>query len=83
MLPPLPALCQADGPVVRAQFDCLGCVHPISTASSDLEPVLRHAIEHFNNNTDHSHLFALKEVKRANRQVRSLLQTVISITCSL
>ncbi|XP_004745269.1 kininogen-1 isoform X2 [Mustela putorius furo] len=61
----------ADGPVVRAQFDCLGCVHPISTASSDLEPVLRHAIEHFNNNTDHSHLFALKEVKRANRQVVS------------
>lgn len=61
----------AEGPVVRAQFDCLGCVHPISTASPELEPVLRHAIEHFNNNTDHSHLFALKEVKRAHRQVVS------------
>ncbi|XP_027956809.1 kininogen-1 isoform X1 [Eumetopias jubatus] len=59
----------AEGPVVRAQYDCLGCVHPISTASPDLEPVLRHAIEHFNNNTDHSHLFALREVKRAHRQV--------------
>ncbi|XP_034845997.1 kininogen-1 isoform X1 [Mirounga leonina] len=59
----------AEGPVVRAQYECLGCVHPISTASPDLEPVLRHAIEHFNNNTDHSHLFALREVRRAHRQV--------------
>ncbi|XP_008703425.2 kininogen-1 isoform X1 [Ursus maritimus] len=59
----------AEGPVVTAQYDCLGCVHPISTASPDLEPVLRHAIEHFNNNTAHSHLFAVREVKRAHRQV--------------
>uniref|UniRef100_A0A7N5KR42 Thiol proteinase inhibitor n=1 Tax=Ailuropoda melanoleuca TaxID=9646 RepID=A0A7N5KR42_AILME len=58
----------AEGPVVTAQYDCLGCVHPISTASPDLEPVLRHAIEHFNNNTAHSHLFAVREVKRAHRQ---------------
>lgn len=70
---PLPALCQAEGPVVTAQYDCLGCVHPISTASPDLEPVLRHAIEHFNNNTAHSHLFAVREVKRAHRQVCSLI----------
>ncbi|XP_040108727.1 kininogen-1 isoform X2 [Oryx dammah] len=59
----------AEGPVVTAQYDCLGCVHPISTTSPDLEPVLRHAIQHFNNNTDHPHLFDLKEVKRAQRQV--------------
>ncbi|KAI4579061.1 hypothetical protein MJG53_000935 [Ovis ammon polii x Ovis aries] len=58
----------AEGPVVTAQYDCLGCVHPISTTSPDLEPVLRHAIQHFNNNTDHPHLFDLKEVKRAQRQ---------------
>uniref|UniRef100_A0A8C6DF80 Thiol proteinase inhibitor n=1 Tax=Moschus moschiferus TaxID=68415 RepID=A0A8C6DF80_MOSMO len=61
----------AEGPVVTAQYDCLGCVHPISTTSPDLEPVLRHAIQHFNNNTNHPHLFDLKEVKRAQRQVVS------------
>ncbi|XP_008054554.1 kininogen-1 isoform X2 [Carlito syrichta] len=58
----------AEGPVVTAQYNCLGCVHPISTKSPDLEPVLRHGIQHFNNNTHHSHLFALSEVKQAQRQ---------------
>ena len=62
-------LCVARGPVVTSQYDCLGCVHPISAASPDLETILRHAIQHFNNQTDRSHLFALKEVKRAHRQV--------------
>ncbi|XP_066097825.1 kininogen-1 isoform X1 [Saccopteryx bilineata] len=59
----------AEGPVVTSQYNCLGCVHPISTSSPDLEPVLKHAIQHFNNHTDHSHLFLLKEVKRAHKQV--------------
>ncbi|XP_053513725.1 kininogen-2-like [Artibeus jamaicensis] len=59
----------AKGPVVTSQYDCLGCVHPLSTASPGLEPVLRHAIQHYNNHSHHSHLFALKEVKRAHRQV--------------
>lgn len=59
----------AEGPVVTSQYNCLGCVHPISTTSPDLEPVLRHAIQHFNNHTDHSHLFLIKEVKRAHKQV--------------
>ncbi|XP_055424769.1 kininogen-1 isoform X1 [Bubalus kerabau] len=59
----------AEGPVVTAQYECLGCVHPISTNSPDLEPVLRYAIQYFNNNTNHSHLFDLKEVKRAQKQV--------------
>ncbi|XP_036304099.1 kininogen-1 isoform X1 [Pipistrellus kuhlii] len=61
----------AEGPVVTSKYECLGCVHPISTASPDLDPVLRHAIQHFNNHTDHSHLFALKEVKKAQKQVVS------------
>ncbi|XP_023606248.1 kininogen-1 [Myotis lucifugus] len=61
----------AEGPVVTSKYECFGCVHPISTASPDLDPVLRHAIQHFNNHTNHSHLFALKEVKRAQRQVVS------------
>nr|KAF6477792.1 kininogen 1 [Molossus molossus] len=57
------------GSVVTSQYDCLGCVHPISTTSPELDPVLGHAIQHFNNHTDRSHLFALKEVKKAQRQV--------------
>uniref|UniRef100_A0A5F9DLC9 Kininogen 1 n=1 Tax=Oryctolagus cuniculus TaxID=9986 RepID=A0A5F9DLC9_RABIT len=58
----------AEGPVVTAQYNCLGCVHPVSTKSPDLEPILSHAVQHFNNRTDHSYLFALKEVKGAQRQ---------------
>ncbi|XP_014403238.1 PREDICTED: kininogen-2 isoform X4 [Myotis brandtii] len=61
----------AEGPVVTSQYECYGCLHPISTVPPDFDPVLRHAIEHFNNHTNHSHLFALKEVKRAQRQVVS------------
>ncbi|XP_047421046.1 kininogen-1 isoform X2 [Sciurus carolinensis] len=65
-------ICQitpAEGPVLTAQYICHGCVHPISTESPDLDPILKHAIQHFNNNTNHSYLFALGEVKRAQRQV--------------
>ncbi|EPQ02833.1 Kininogen-1 [Myotis brandtii] len=62
---------KSEGPVVTSKYECYGCVHPISTASPDLDPVLRHAIQHFNNHTNHPHLFALKEVKRAQRQVVS------------
>ncbi|MBZ3887733.1 Kininogen-1 [Sciurus carolinensis] len=64
-------ICQitpAEGPVLTAQYICHGCVHPISTESPDLDPILKHAIQHFNNNTNHSYLFALGEVKRAQRQ---------------
>uniref|UniRef100_A0A8C0CXH2 Thiol proteinase inhibitor n=1 Tax=Balaenoptera musculus TaxID=9771 RepID=A0A8C0CXH2_BALMU len=77
----------AEGPVVTAQYDCLGCLHPISTESPDLEPVLRHAIQHFNNNTDHPHLFDLKEVKRAQRQVVAgwnyeITYSIVQTNCS-
>lgn len=61
----------AEGPVVTSQYDCYGCMHTLRTVPSDFDPVLRHAIQHFNNHTDHSHLFVLKEVKRAQRQVVS------------
>ncbi|XP_051006728.1 kininogen-1 [Acomys russatus] len=57
------------GPVVTTEYTCLGCVHPIATDNPDLEPILKHAIQHFNNRTNHSHLFALREVKQAKRQV--------------
>lgn len=59
----------AEVPGVTPEYGCLGCMEPISTASPDVERVLRHAIEHFNNNTDRSHLFSLKEVKWAQSQV--------------
>lgn len=59
----------AEAPGVTPEYDCLGCMQPISTDSQDVERVLRHAIEHFNNNTNRSHLFSLKEVKRAESQV--------------
>ncbi|XP_067594460.1 kininogen-1 isoform X1 [Pseudorca crassidens] len=77
----------AEGPLVTAQYDCLGCLHPISTESPDLEPVLRHAIQHFNNNTDHSHLFDLKEVKKAQRQVVAgwnyeITYSIVQTNCS-
>ncbi|XP_045439736.1 kininogen-1 isoform X3 [Pipistrellus kuhlii] len=61
----------AKGPVVTSEYECHGCVYPITTVPHDLDPVLRHAIQHFNNHTDHSHLFAVKEVKKAQRQMES------------
>ncbi|KAM4887264.1 kininogen-1 [Thomomys bottae] len=70
----------AHGPVVMARYVCAGCVHPISTSSPDLDPVLKHAIEHFNNNTQHSHLFALGEVKKAQSQVVAGLNFYVTYT---
>uniref|UniRef100_A0A5F9CHF0 Kininogen 1 n=1 Tax=Oryctolagus cuniculus TaxID=9986 RepID=A0A5F9CHF0_RABIT len=77
----------AEGPVVTAQYNCLGCVHPVSTKSPDLEPILSHAVQHFNNRTDHSYLFALKEVKGAQRQVVAgwnfqITYTIAQTNCS-
>ncbi|XP_021040085.1 kininogen-1 isoform X3 [Mus caroli] len=75
------------GPILKDNFPCIGCVHAISTDSPDLEPVLKHSIEHFNNNTDHSHLFTLRKVKSAHRQVVAGLNfdityTVVQTNCS-
>ncbi|XP_032027748.1 kininogen-1 [Hylobates moloch] len=77
----------AEGPVVTAQYDCLGCVHPVSTQSPDLEPILRHGVQYFNNNTQHSSLFTLHEVKRAQRQVVAGLNfritySIVQTNCS-
>uniref|UniRef100_A0A8C6RNC3 Cystatin kininogen-type domain-containing protein n=1 Tax=Nannospalax galili TaxID=1026970 RepID=A0A8C6RNC3_NANGA len=76
-----------EGPTVRAEYTCLGCVHPIPTDSPDLEQLLKHGIEHFNNNTDHSHLFALEEVKIAQRQVVAgfnfeITYSIVQTNCS-
>ncbi|XP_059543311.1 kininogen-1-like isoform X2 [Myotis daubentonii] len=61
----------AEGPVVTSKYDCYGCLHTIRTVPQDFDPVLKHGIEHFNNHTNHSHLFALNKVKRAQRQMVS------------
>ncbi|XP_040606970.1 kininogen-1 isoform X3 [Mesocricetus auratus] len=76
-----------NGPVVKAEYTCVGCVHPISTDNPELQPILKHAMEHFNNNTGHSHLFALEEVKTAQRQVVAGLNfevtyTIVQTNCS-
>ncbi|XP_006220205.3 kininogen-1 [Vicugna pacos] len=77
----------AEGPVVTTQYDCFGCEHPISTTNPELEPILKHAIQHFNNNTDHSHLFDLGEVKSAWRQVVAgwnyeITYSIVQTNCS-
>ncbi|NP_001412044.1 kininogen-1 isoform 4 precursor [Mus musculus] len=77
----------SKAPILKAYFPCIGCVHAISTDSPDLEPVLKHSIEHFNNNTDHSHLFTLRKVKSAHRQVVAGLNfdityTIVQTNCS-
>ncbi|XP_006869889.1 PREDICTED: kininogen-1-like [Chrysochloris asiatica] len=80
--------CQiTPGSVMTAEFDCLGCFQPISTKSPLLKPVLRHAIEYFNNNTAHSHLFTLQEVKSAQKQVTAgwsvnISYTIVQTNCS-
>ncbi|XP_052014448.1 T-kininogen 1-like isoform X2 [Apodemus sylvaticus] len=68
-------------PTGTDDLPCMGCVSRISTESPELEPILKHAIEHFNNNTDHSHLFALREVKSAHSQV--VAGTIFDITYSI
>ncbi|XP_010335999.1 kininogen-1 isoform X2 [Saimiri boliviensis] len=77
----------AKGPVMTAQYYCLGCVHPVSTKSPDLEPILRHGVQYFNNKTNHSSLFMLSEVKRAQRQVVSgwnflITYSIVQTNCS-
>ncbi|KAM7321838.1 hypothetical protein ACRRTK_018679 [Alexandromys fortis] len=76
-----------NGPVLTAQYTCLGCVHPILPDSPELEAVLKHAVEHFNIDTRRSHLFALKEVKAAQRQVVAGLKyeitySIVQTNCS-
>ncbi|XP_037694672.1 kininogen-1 [Choloepus didactylus] len=77
----------AEGPVVTEQYQCVGCVHPISIQSPELKPILRHAIEHFNNNTNHPYLFAVGEVKKAQSQVVAgwnfeITYSIVQTNCS-
>uniref|UniRef100_A0A8C8W5H2 Cystatin kininogen-type domain-containing protein n=1 Tax=Peromyscus maniculatus bairdii TaxID=230844 RepID=A0A8C8W5H2_PERMB len=76
-----------NGPVMTAKYTCLGCVYPISTDSSELEPILKHAVQHFNNHTQHSHLFTLEKVKKAQKQVVAglnfeIIYSIVQTNCS-
>nr|XP_020844610.1 kininogen-1 isoform X2 [Phascolarctos cinereus] len=55
--------------VVAVHSPCLGCFNPISTNHSDLEEILKHGLQSFNEKSKHEYLFALKEVMNASRQV--------------
>ncbi|XP_006869804.1 PREDICTED: kininogen-1-like isoform X1 [Chrysochloris asiatica] len=77
----------AEGPVVTAKYNCLGCFYPISTKNPLLEPILKHTIQHFNNNTAHAYLFTLQEVKSAQKQVMAgwnfaISYTIVQTNCS-
>ncbi|XP_055977109.1 kininogen-1 [Sorex fumeus] len=58
-----------EGPMITHEYECLGCMHPISTEDPDLDLILKHNIQHFNNHSSHTHLFTLKKVQSAQRQV--------------
>ncbi|XP_054983667.1 kininogen-1 [Sorex araneus] len=58
-----------EGPMKTHKYQCVGCMHPISTEDPDLELILKHNIQHFNNHSSSTHLFALKKVQSAQRQV--------------
>ncbi|XP_028920750.1 kininogen-1 isoform X2 [Ornithorhynchus anatinus] len=77
----------AEGPVITAHYECSGCIHPISPTSTDLIPILKHGLQHFNNRTNHPFLFRVNEVKKAQRQVVSgwnfdVHYTIIQTNCS-
>ncbi|XP_037382488.1 kininogen-1 [Talpa occidentalis] len=58
-----------EGPMLMTRYNCLGCKYPVSAADSHVHHALNQIITHFNNHSSHSHLFALKEVKSAYKQV--------------
>ncbi|XP_038608611.1 kininogen-1 isoform X2 [Tachyglossus aculeatus] len=77
----------AEGPVIKSHYECFGCLHPISPASTDLIPILKHALQYFNNKSDHTFLFQVNQVKKAQRQVVAgwnfnVHYTVIQTNCS-
>ncbi|XP_050002461.1 T-kininogen 2-like isoform X1 [Alexandromys fortis] len=76
-----------NGPILTAKYICPGCVHPIPLHSPELKPVLKHAVEHFNNHSTHSHLFALGKVEAAQRQMVAGLKyeitySIVQTNCS-
>lgn len=76
-----------EGPTLTDEYECLGCMHPISSEDPDLELILKHNIQHFNNHSSHTHLFTLKKVQSAQRQVVSgwnydIAYLIVQTNCS-
>ncbi|XP_044290331.1 kininogen-1-like [Varanus komodoensis] len=59
----------APGKVASSQAPCLGCWTRISTKASELQPVVKHGIELFNNESDENALFGVKKILTAESQV--------------
>uniref|UniRef100_A0A8D2L8H7 Cystatin domain-containing protein n=1 Tax=Varanus komodoensis TaxID=61221 RepID=A0A8D2L8H7_VARKO len=59
----------SPGKVASSQAPCLGCWTRISTKASELQPVVKHGIELFNNESDENALFGVKKILTAESQV--------------
>uniref|UniRef100_A0A8C6XNE7 Kininogen 1 n=1 Tax=Naja naja TaxID=35670 RepID=A0A8C6XNE7_NAJNA len=55
--------------VVRSIAKCLGCWHPIDPKSLEVLPIVRFTIRQFNNQSQQSALYEVREMKTATRQV--------------
>ncbi|XP_058043120.1 kininogen-1 [Ahaetulla prasina] len=55
--------------VAQSLANCLGCWHPIDPKSLEVLPVVRFTIRQFNNESQQSNLYEVREVKKATRQV--------------
>uniref|UniRef100_A0A5F8GZI0 Kininogen 1 n=1 Tax=Monodelphis domestica TaxID=13616 RepID=A0A5F8GZI0_MONDO len=55
--------------VIAVNVPCLGCYRPISANDEDLQAVLNNAVEQFNYQSQSDHLYTLKDVLKALRQV--------------
>ncbi|XP_044525460.1 kininogen-1 [Gracilinanus agilis] len=55
--------------VIPVDAPCLGCYKPISANDEDLQEVLNNAVQQFNYESQSDHLYTLKDVSKALRQV--------------
>ncbi|XP_012585775.1 PREDICTED: kininogen-1-like [Condylura cristata] len=58
----------AEGPAVIFQHSCPDCKYTISTEDPKVKEFLKHAVSHFNKNSNHSHLFDNENTERASTQ---------------
>lgn len=61
--------CQIEDTAIREKAPCLGCPEDIDVESVDLKTHLSLAIDKYNSDSDHTHLFTLNEVGLATKQV--------------
>ncbi|XP_078522750.1 T-kininogen 1-like isoform X4 [Lissotriton helveticus] len=61
---------------------CVGCPFPIWSDDANLQPVARHAIQKFNQETNDRHYYKLESISKATRQVVAGTRYVIKYTYS-